>query len=1613
MLRRLYRILRNTLLTLISLFLLFSLALNLPSFQNFVVRKITQWGSQQWGTTFEIQRVHIDWFDRLRLEGLYLEDQQGDTLLYAGRMQVRIIDILQWGSGRTILRYAGLEQAKARIHRSPESEQWNFQFVLDAFSPASPRPDSESKPIEFQLRELVFKDLDFQMRDEWLGENLDLSLASFHLDARKVDWNNHIIDIQLLEADRLRFVSLSYEGGAPDLPLPAPPGPDSPPDTAWSPFNAAGWEIRLAKMAIEESHFQMEANENPGLAGEFDPDHLIVSSIDLRAHDLHVQGDTLTGFLEHLSARERGGLEIQRLTTRFRVSPKETLCEELLLETPRSRLGNYYAMHYDRFPDFQDYVEKIVMDLRLNSSHLDLRDLAYFVPALKGTESVIRAKGEIRGRVGDLQGNNLVITDGYAGLNGELELRGLPDIESTWIHYQGSILGTGSRLTHYVPSLRNHPSVALEKLTAFQFEGQVRGSMSAFETEAIIQSNLGGLQWKLDYLDQGGSEPRYEGNLDIHRFDLGTLLRNDQLGIVDGRASLEGISLDPRRAQVQVQAHFQEIGFNGYAYQDLNADGLLEQNRFTGLAIISDPNLAFSFNGSLDFQNRDSVEVIARAHLLYADFHALKFSDLPMTGSADFDLNLMGNHVDHFLGYAKLYNINLTRDNHRLDLDSVYAVSLHDGDGHRVIRVESNALSAHIQGDFQLSTLSNSLQYYLSGYLPNYIPQPAGEAPRQDLRFSLTTRSVDSLLAVIQPSIRGFSHSRIEGNLNTESQRLSLQAQIPYGAFNTMSVKNARIFTEGDFQVLGIHAEAEQATMGTLSGNLSLTTTLGNDSLRFNIATYPTGQTEGAYGTATINGMAFARADSLHFRLLPSEFYLQQRRWVIPAGSQVIYAGNYLWVDQLHLKSGNQRLSVQSDSADIKAALRLKIESLELASFQSFISMEDMEWQGQVNGELAVHHLFDSLRIGARILAQNVSVGQDTLGEVRLFGRYNQKANRLEIQDRSGIFRDRQSITCFGDLVFLDSQSTQKLDGKIVFTQAPVNWASPFLKGFVSDLGGVLNGTISIKGSGVRPDVQGLVRLDDARMRLDFLGTRYEIHHANIEINNEEINLGSIKLFDRFKNPADLSGRIRHNRFKDLRLSIQAQSPRFEVVHLKASDGQPFYGNLVAGFQTLSVTGPMDDISVRIASATPVEKSHLYIPIVTSSGAGSYHYVQFKSPDSVQTEQELAKQSKLRISINALLNPLAEVTLVLDPSTGDAIHAVGTGNMNLEIPSDDDIRLYGLFDIEKGSYVFTLKQLLFRRTFQLNPGSRISFNGPISQTELNVEGTYTTQTRLYDLLDMTERAALQSDSREESETMAPQDVNILLSMRGSLEEPDLHFKIDLPDKRMVGSIAYTKLMRINMDETQLFNQVASLLLINSFISPVNDIGGGARAGVLSNAGEILSATASSQLTNIVSRITGDQNLSLGLRYKQYNYTEMGPDQAMGGSRNEISLDLRRNFLNDRLSVEVGNAYDWGRPSAEGNKNYFNPAGDFRIQYQFREGGNLRGYIFRTSNFDAINNDNLSRGGIGLSWKRQFDNLEEFFFGSRYARRKVEEQKTRQKSMEQGKDTGSSSSGSSP
>ncbi|NDC42354.1 MAG: hypothetical protein EBZ77_12535, partial [Chitinophagia bacterium] len=87
------------------------------------------------------------------------------------------------------------------------------------------------------------------------------------------------------------------------------------------------------------------------------------------------------------------------------------------------------------------------------------------------------------------------------------------------------------------------------------------------------------------------------------------------------------------------------------------------------------------------------------------------------------------------------------------------------------------------------------------------------------------------------------------------------------------------------------------------------------------------------------------------------------------------------------------------------------------------------------------------------------------------------------------------------------------------------------------------------------------------------------------------------------------------------------------------------------------------------------------------------------------------------------------------------------------------------------------------------------------------------------------------------------------------------------------------------------------------------------------------------------------------------------------------------FLNDKLLVEIGSTSDWGRPVNSTNTNTnFNITGDFRIQYLLEQPSGLRLNAFRTSDYDVTIDRDITRSGVGISWRRSFDNFHEFMYG---------------------------------
>ena len=1543
---------------------------NLPPVQTYLAHFASNILSKKIKSKVSVEKLQFSLLNRISLKGVYLEDQNKDTLLYAGSLQIRITD---WflSKKNPELHYLGLKNTFIHLYRTPEADVWNYTFLADAFASNS-KDTSTSKPFEFNLNQLVLENVRFHMDDKWVGWDTDYDVGSLELDAKKLDIDKRNLDINELTIKGAYVYLKDYKGGRPKR--------DSIPLVAYvfdaTPFNPAKWTLETKKLDLIDCRFGMDMGDKSPLTNEFDYNHLDITKIQAKISTVKIIGDTIYGNLEHFEVHERCGLEIKSMKSKITVSPIASICDNLYLETNHSKIKNYYAMHYKHFPDFVNYIDSVTMVGRLRDATIDKRDIAFFAPVMRTfPQVVLKANGDGKGTVSNLVAHHLDITDGSTILKGNGSIVGLPDINKSKIEFNnGEIATTNAGILKYVPGLKTNTDIAFDQLSYAYFIGSYSGYIDDFSVNGSFLTNLGKITTAINLKipNFNPDSATYKGNITTDNLQVGKFLnQEDILGGLSINENISGFSFNPNLAQVDIDGSVSGLFIKGYNYHNITTKGQLAKRQFDGSLMIDDPNFSLEFDGGIDYTGTKAI-VKAKAHLLSSNFKTLNWTESLFTASADFDLNCTGSNIDNFSGFAHLDNIDIKRDNHKLDLDSVYLNATGDSTN-KTLTIQSNALYAKIKGNYQLSKLPTSFQYYLSNYIPSYVKKPKIIAPDQNLEFTINTTDIDSLLAITLPGTRGFDTSYLSGMLNTNDKTLSLVANIPYGAIGKVRMSNVAISCLGTLNTLSINTTVDNVAIGDsgINGSLGLTATLGNDSLDFTIAT----TAPDTSSTIVLNGQVLAKQDSLFLTMKPSEFYLGLTKWDIDKGAKAVYADGFLLVDNLKITSGFQRITANYQQQGPDQLITVNTEHIDLGLLGNWVGMGQYQPEGRLDGTIQLKNIIRHLYVSTFLKATNLQFGVDTIGTVNIIGDYDQWKKLAIIDPQSGVYYNNSSIAVSGKISF-DSNTNQQLDGLIQFVNTPLSNAAPFVAGIFSQMVGTLNGKINIGGKSYAPEIDGSVMLKNGGFKLDYMGCNYKIPTAEIHINNERISWGIMKIEDLNKNTGEVTGYFSHNLFKDMKMHINVHSHKLDIMKIAKADNTYFYGNVTAGMDSFTITGPFNDIYLNAFNVYPTGKSHIYIPLASTGDVGTYSYISFKTYGSTTTKPKKKTGVKINVNIDANLNDLADITILLDPVSGDAIDAKGDGNIQLKMPANNDMRITGGYNIESGTYTFTFKQLEFKKQFKLNSGSTIYFKGPFSATTVDVFATYSAKARLFDLMTTTEQAAMQSTGTDYIDAKRVQPINIVLHMQDALFNPKLSFDLNVDDKSMESNPAYTKLQLINQDERQKLDQVASLLLTGSFLSSDGLFSNNSvKSGALNNVSQMLSGTASASLTSVVNKLIGERKVNIDVNYQNYNYSDAGNTSL---NRNQFTGTISKNYLNDRLVIEVGGKSNWGQQATSSSAgSSYNISGDFKMQYLISPSGKLRLNCFSTSDYDVTLERQITRNGVGISWRKTFDNMDEF------------------------------------
>ncbi|HLI94265.1 MAG TPA: hypothetical protein VKU83_11665, partial [Puia sp.] len=696
----------------------------LPPVQTWLVSKVTSRLSKNLHTTVSIDSVEFSLFNKMYLYNVLVKDRQKDTLLFARTVKVNITDWWLF-KDQAQLKYIGLEDATVKVQRRTDSV-WNYQFLVDYFSsrPGTPAVKDSSHGIQMDIREVELNRIHLEKRDAWRGEDMDLHLGGLRLLADTVSFSRRVARIRSLRFDQPDFVLTNYKGLRP-----TPPDDSSAPanDPLHLRLNPGGWDLTAGDVSIRNGSFRHEVPADTSVNDKFDGDHIYFYAVESDFANLRLNRDTLTAQLL-LSTKERSGLEVKRLNARIRWYPEGMEFARLDLETNRSHIHNFFAMRFRTLDDMDDFTTRIHMEGRFTDADIAWEDIRWFAPDMSPWDKHLRITGDLQGTVSDLRGRHVQLTAGRNTLlNGDIHLKGLPDIHKTLIEFKSNDFETNyDDMVALFPSLRDIRQPRIDQLKKLSFKGDFVGTIHDFVTRGTIASNLGAITTNLNMEVPAYGPSVYTGTIATDSFYLGRFLDNDDIGRIAFRGKVNGTGLKSGTLSATLDGIISSLEFNHYTYQDIQVNGAVAKRKFNGELVADDPNLAARLNGLIDFTGTQP-KFDFRAEVRKADLSRLNFVDKKVEFNGKFKCNFTGDDIDNFLGTATIYDASVYKNGERVSFDSLELESSII-DNNKTITVVSNEFDGAIVGEFSIKDLPASFQTFLNKYYPSYI-KPARSVP--------------------------------------------------------------------------------------------------------------------------------------------------------------------------------------------------------------------------------------------------------------------------------------------------------------------------------------------------------------------------------------------------------------------------------------------------------------------------------------------------------------------------------------------------------------------------------------------------------------------------------------------------------------------------------------------------------------------------------------------------------------------------------------------------------------------------------------------------------------------------------------------------------------------
>lgn len=556
---------------------------------------------------------------------------------------------------------------------------------------------------------------------------------------------------------------------------------------------------------------------------------------------------------------------------------------------------------------------------------------------------------------------------------------------------------------------------------------------------------------------------------------------------------------------------------------------------------------------------------------------------------------------------------------------------------------------------------------------------------------------------------------------------------------------------------------------------------------------------------------------------------------------------------------------------------------------------------------------------------------------------------------------------------YVSNPTTSSFDLSANFDPLNLQAIEPLSFGQLQKVEGRATGTLKISGTFEKPVIRGTISFREASFKSTYLNSSFTLKNESITFNEQGIRLNNFTITDTKKNDAVLDGSILTDAYRDFRFNMRLTTRNFQVLNTTAEDNKMYYGKVKLNTKAF-ITGNSRRPRVDVT--------------VGFSDDTNLTYVVPQSQKSVMEQKGIVEF----VDKDAYKDPfLANLNL------SDTIRNTFSGmNISANLELNDKETLNIVIDPITGDKL-TIKGTS-TLTFDMTSSGNMSLTGRYEITE----GTYNFS--FYKLVKR-EFKILKGGSLTWSGDPLNAQIDIRASHLVETSPIDLlasqtsdqtvlntfrqrlpfYVYLDIKGQLLAPMIGFKIDMPVDKQSAFGGTIYAKILDINSRESDLNKQVFALlilRRFISENP---LESQGGSDIANTtrtsVSRLLSDQlnRLSENVKGVQLSldiksYEDYSTGQAQGNT--QVQLGVSKSLLNDRLVVKLS-----GNVSVEGEnttqKDASDYIGDLALEYKLTSDGRFRITGFRTSNYDMIDGE-LTETGVGLIYVKDYNTLKELF-----------------------------------